>query len=122
MRISDFGTVELCGMEFHAYHGCLPEEQRNGNTFLVDFRGEYDLKKAARSDALEDAIDYGAVYAIIASEMEKPSKLLENVAGRILDAIVRKYDFLIASVTVYKKNPPVGGVCAWSRVTVNYGD
>lgn len=116
-------TIELVGMEFHAFHGCLEEERREGNTFVVDFRGKADLKKAAKSDNLEDTIDYSKVYEIVAAEMAKPSNLLENVAARIVDAVKRAdLGFWFVLVRVSKKNPPVGGTCSWSRVTATSGE
>lgn len=116
-------TIELVGMEFHAFHGCLEQERREGNTFVVDFRGKADLKKAAKSDNLEDTIDYSKVYEIVAAEMAKPSNLLENVAARIVDAVKRAdLGFWFVLVRVSKKNPPVGGTCSWSRVTATSGE
>ena len=47
----DFAVMELEGMEFHAFHGCLESERTNGNLFVVDFQGELDIRKAAVSDA-----------------------------------------------------------------------
>lgn len=117
MRISDFGIMELEGMEFHAYHGCLESEKREGNLFTVDFSCEYRMAEAAASDRLEEAIDYGRIYDMIKAEMEIPSNLLENVAARILKALCDEFEFRSASVRVSKKNPPVNGICSWSRVT-----
>ena len=57
--------VRLNNMEFYAYHGCLDSERREGNRFRVDFAYDYDMRKAARSDELREAIDYGVVYDII---------------------------------------------------------
>lgn len=117
------GIIELEGMEFHAFHGCLEKERKEGNTFLVDFYAETELKKAVKSDYLKDTIDYGRVYDIVAEQMAIPSNLLENVAGRILDAVRKEFkDILFLKIRVSKKNPPVKGQCAWSRVTVTYGD
>ncbi len=114
-------TIELTGMEFKAYHGCLEKERIEGNTFMVDFCGSADLSKAAESDSLEDTIDYGVIYGIIAKQMETPSNLLENVAGRIAKAIAAEFPQLIRfSVTVSKRNPPVNGTCAWSKVTLEH--
>jgi len=115
-------TIELTGMEFHAFHGCLEQERKEGNTFVVDFRGKRDGKKAAKTDDLKNTADYSKIYEIVASEMAKPSNLLENVAARIVDAIMEAdFGFWFAQVRVSKKNPPVGGVCAWSRVTATSG-
>lgn len=115
-------TIELTGMEFHAFHGCLESERKEGNTFVVDFRGKMDAKKAAKTDDLSKTADYSKIYEIVATEMAKPSNLLENVAARIVDAIeAAGLGFWFVQVRVSKKNPPVGGVCSWSRVTATSG-
>lgn len=117
------GIIELEGMEFHAYHGCLEKERKEGNTFLVDFHAETELKKAVKSDDLKDTIDYGRIYDIVAEQMAVPSNLLENVAGRIVDTIRKEFkEILFLKIRVSKKNPPVNGPCEWSRVTVMYGE
>lgn len=112
------GIIELEGMVFHAYHGCLESERRDGNTFIVDFRAEADLSAAAASDRLEDTFDYSVIYDLIAAEMAKPSNLLEHVAGRIADAISGAFPTLRFSVRVSKRNPPVAGPASWSKVTL----
>jgi len=117
--MKDIGIIELEGMEFKAYHGCLEQEKIRGNSFTVDFRGELDLSAAAESDNLNDTLNYGEIYDLIAEEMSVPSELLENVAGRIVKEIERRFPQLISfSVRVSKKRPPVDGVAQWSRVTL----
>ena len=117
--MKNIGVIELEGMQFKAYHGCLEQEKVRGNSFTVDFRGELDLSAAAESDNLSDTLNYGEIYEIVADEMSIPSELLENVAGRILKAIEEKFPQLVSfSVRVSKKRPPVDGVAQWSRVTL----
>ena len=117
--MKNIGVIELEGMEFKAYHGCLEQEKVRGNSFTVDFRGELDLSAAAESDNLSDTLNYGEIYEIVADEMSIPSELLENVAGRILKAIEEKFPQLVSfSVRVSKKRPPVDGIAQWSRVTL----
>ena len=113
------GTIELEGMEFKAYHGCLEQEKVRGNSFTVDFKGELDLSAASESDDLNDTLNYAEIYEIVADEMSIPSELLENVAGRIVKAIEERFPQLVSfSVKVSKKRPPVDGVAQWSRVTL----
>ena len=106
-------------MRFQAYHGCLEEERRDGNTFLVDVTYTYDAVEAARKDSLEEAVDYSRVYDIVSREMAQPSNLLENVAWRISEALKREIpEIQSLKVRVAKQNPPVGGPCELSAVTV----
>lgn len=115
------GTVELTGMEFVCRHGCLESEKLNDNLFVVDFRGVYDMEKAAASDELGDAVDYGSVYDLVAKEMAVPSDLLEHLTGRIVKSIAQSHPELEQfSVRVAKHNPPVSGKTSWSAITIAY--
>ena len=123
MCISDIGIIELEEMRFWARHGCMESERSKGNLFLVDFRGELDMRKAAGSDNLEDTVNYGLVYDLVKEEMDIPSDLLENVAGRIVRRIAERFpEFARFSVRVSKRRPPVGGPVQWSRVTLTFNN
>jgi len=97
-------------MEFFAYHGHFEEETKVGNYFIVNLEIKADTKKAEASDDLEDALNYVDIYNLVAKEMEQASKLLENVAKRILDSLFNNCDHKIlhAKVEVQKMNPPLG--------------
>lgn len=108
-------------MHFHAFHGVLPSEREHGNEFIVDFSCSYDISRAACTDELDDTVDYAAVYGIVAREMERPSRLLEHVAGRIADSVryeLRGIEHFKVKVT--KLNPPVNGKADSSSVTIEY--
>lgn len=114
-------TIELEGMQFTAYHGCLPSEREEGNLFEVDFKCRYDIGDAAVSDDLEDTLDYGEIYDIVAAQMAVPSRLLEHVAARIADAIASAHPEIVSfSIRVAKRNPPVKGPAQWSSVTLEW--
>ena len=115
------GKVELTGMEFHARHGCLEIEQLVENLFVVDFSGTYDMGAAAESDDLKDAVNYAAVYDIVADEMSRSRKLLEHLCGSIVKRIAESLPQLERfSVKVSKQRPPVDGIAAWSSVTIEW--
>jgi len=104
------GEIKIEGMEFYAHHGHFAEERVVGNKFLIDICLETECDKAAASDNLDDALNYQVVYETISIEMKKKSHLLENVAGRILDALYKKFNNIIkARIKVSKMNPPMGG-------------
>lgn len=106
-------------MEFFAFHGCLESERRDGNYFAVDVRFRCDVTDAAESDDLSDAVNYAEVYDIVAEQMAVPSNLLEHVAARIASELKGNFtQMLSVSVCVAKRNPPVKGPVAWSKVTV----
>jgi len=102
--------ISIEKMEFYAYHGCFEEERKIGTWFNVDLSMEVDTSKAEVSDNLEDTVNYQEVYKVVQQEMMVSSKLLENVARRILQAIQDNFPAVsYAWVKVKKMNPPLGG-------------
>lgn len=104
------GKILIEHMEFYAFHGHYAEEQIVGNRFLVDLEIETNMEAASDSDDLNDAVNYQQAYKIVRDQMKIKSKLLENIAKRILDAL---YSEMIgiekATITIRKMNPPMGG-------------
>ncbi len=114
------GLIEIEGMEFYAYHGHFELEQVVGNRFRVDIAIKTGCATAAKSDNLDDALDYQQVYYIVKAEMEKKSHLLEHVGGRILEHIYRKFGAQVKHVKlkISKMNPPMGGKMEKVSVTM----
>lgn len=113
------GTVSLEGIEFFAYHGTSDEEQKIGNKFSIDVAISTDFLEAARHDRLRDTVNYEVVYRVVSEAMQKPSRLLEHIAYKIIEGIRLTYPGVeLIEVSVSKFNPPVGGVCARSRITM----
>ena len=113
------GRIELSGMHFRAFHGCLESERTYGGEFMVDVSCDWDTSRAEASDSLADTLDYSRLYALVAARMQYPRQLLEAVAGGIADDIASGFPGASnIEVRVSKKNPPVGGECEWARVTV----
>jgi dihydroneopterin aldolase len=103
------GIIRIEDMEFYAFHGHFKEEQIVGNKFLIDLEIETDLEIAGLSDKLENATDYSMACRIVKQEMEKKSKLLENIAKRIIDALYNNMKSIKkVTVRIKKMNPPVG--------------
>jgi len=104
------GLIQIENMEFYAFHGHYKEEQIVGNKFLVDLTIETDMSVPSKSDNLKDAVNYQKAYQIVKDEMGKKSYLLENIAGRILDALYSEMSGIKkVTVKVSKMNPPIGG-------------
>lgn len=113
------GLIQIENMEFYAFHGHFKEEQIVGNRFLVDLIIETDMTVPAKTDNLKDALNYQRAYQIVKNEMAKKSHLLENIAGRIIDALYAEMDGIIkAKVKVSKMNPPMGGKIGSVSVTI----
>lgn len=104
------GKIQVNNIKLYAYHGCLEEEAKIGSWYRVDVEVEGDLTKSAQTDDLSDTIDYVHLNHIVKEEMAIRSKLLEEVAQRILDRFFKEISMLEkAEVSVAKINPPIGG-------------
>lgn len=113
------GTIALEGLEFFAYHGYYPEEQLIGNKYALDITVQTDFHEAARHDKLSETVNYATLYQIATKVMKEPAKLLEHIAFKVIENIREHYPN-VANITVKvsKFNPPVGGVCARSVITM----
>ena len=104
------GIIELEGMLFHAFHGHFEVEQLVGNEFRVDIKIKTDCLKASETDNIEDTLNYQSVYRIIQKEMAVNSRLLENVAKRILDSLYCKFPQIKkVKLKISKMAPALGG-------------
>ena len=104
------GKIQVNNIKLYANHGCLNEEAMIGSWYRVDIEVDVDLTKSSISDDLEDTVDYVQLNHIVKEEMVIRSKLLEEVANRILDRFFLELEMITsATVSVAKLNPPIGG-------------
>jgi dihydroneopterin aldolase len=83
------GRIHLKNMAFYGYHGHHPEENALGQRFQVDLILTSDATEAAATDSLGATVDYVRVYDLCRKVVEQERvKLLETLAGRIIDAIL----------------------------------
>ncbi len=113
------GQIALEGLEFFAFHGYYDEEQKIGNKYGVDLHLKTDLHAAGASDKLAETVNYEVLYRVTLEEMQRPARLLEHLAHRILDRVMAEFPQVRrAQVSVSKFNPPLGGICHRARVTL----
>ena len=104
------GKIYLKNIRLYSYHGCMDEEKKIGSDYVVNLKVETDLSASSKSDNLADTVDYVNLYSIVKEEMDQRAKLLETVADRIINRVLKEHpDVIKASVKVSKKNPPIGG-------------
>ncbi|WP_214070478.1 dihydroneopterin aldolase [Mucilaginibacter sp. dw_454] len=113
--------VALHGVEFFAYHGFYPEEQKLGSHFIVDIEVAFTPTGDINEDNLDNTVNYEQLYEIACDEMKRTKKLIETVAQDIMDNIINQYNFVdTVKLTIYKLNPLVGAKTGSSSVTLNY--
>jgi len=114
------GTIKIKNIRVYAYHGCLVEEGKIGSDYRVDLNVKADLSKSAITDNLSDTVDYVHLNKIVKQEMAIRSKLLEEVAKRILDRILIEIPLVKeVEVAVSKLNPPIGGNVAMVTIEMS---
>ncbi len=102
--------ITLNNIQAYGYHGCWDEEAIIGGEYRIDVEINTNFSLAAIHDELSKTIDYVAVKEIVYREMAIRSKLIENVAHRILESIKKELRGIISiSVKVTKLNAPMGG-------------
>jgi len=115
------GQVYIQNMRLHAYHGVLEQERRVGNDYVMNVRVRYPLDRACESDDVSDTLSYAELANIVRQEMAVSSKLLENVAQRICNAVIREYpETESVSIDIKKIAPPMSADCdgAGVRITI----
>lgn len=114
-------TIEIKGLEVWARHGVMEQEREVGNMFRVDVALTADLSAAMMSDSVDDTINYALIVELVKQEMAVPSRLLENIVGRIKTAILRSFPAVTGgSVTVAKIVPPIPCVLESVSVTTRW--
>ncbi|MCU0390959.1 MAG: dihydroneopterin aldolase [Thermoflexibacter sp.] len=114
------GIIALEGLEFFAYHGFHPEERIIGNRYGVDISVKTDFRKAAEEDKIKYTVNYGTLYEIVKEEMSISVLLLEHLAQKIVQRVIIQFPQVEeVEITIRKFNPPIGGVCKSSKVTLS---
>jgi dihydroneopterin aldolase len=112
--------LKIEGLEFRAPHGCYDVEQLVGGNFTVDLTLSVDDNGAAAADDITRTVNYVEVYEIVREQMAQPSRIIENVAQRILNTISARFPQIVrAEITLAKLAPPIGGKAHRVAVTMN---
>jgi dihydroneopterin aldolase len=107
--------IILKEMEFFAFHGLYPEENKLGSKFTAN------LKVTVYDEST--FLDYVLLYQLIESEMQNITPTLEKLAQKICDQIKMQFEGVSAiTIEVQKHQPPLGGLCKYAavRLTRNY--
>ena len=114
------GIIGLEGLTFDGHHGYYRSERTRARPFGVDLQVGRQVSRAARSDELEDTLDYNGLAETAGKIVAETSfRLIERLAGAIADAILVDHTSVQwVEVTVHKPSPQVVGNprAAWVRL------
>jgi dihydroneopterin aldolase len=101
--------IILTGIQGFGYHGLFEHERRDGQDFFVDLSLNVDLSVAAQSDSIDDTVNYAEITDLVVAEItSEPVNLIEKLAGRIAERILRDHIKVSqVTVTVHKPQAPV---------------
>ncbi len=112
--------IEVEGIKLFGYHGCLDEEGKIGTDYRVNVTVWGDLSRPAQTDELNDTLDYVIIYRIVKQEVAIRSKLIEHVANRILDRLLKEMPPVQkAEIKLSKLYPPINGDVESVSVVMN---
>jgi 7,8-dihydroneopterin aldolase/epimerase/oxygenase len=109
--VSDLKPVDrltIRGIEVFAHHGVFDFERREGQKFVIDLVLGVQTAPAAASDDLKDTVDYGSVVArVVEAATSEPVDLIETLAQRVADVVLREPRVEWVDVTLHKPNAPI---------------
>lgn len=113
-------TINLEGMEFHAFHGCYDLEQLSGSHFEVALEITTPLGDVAAKDDVTLAVNYLTVYEVVHEQMRVTQHTIERVSQNIINALFDSFGQIVAvKCTVTKLAPPLGGKVRRVSVTLS---
>ncbi len=109
-------TIALNQLRFYAGHGVCDGEELAGSEYLVDALLEFETTEPIL--ALEQTINYAAIYTLVKQRMTQPAGLLETLAQEIAGS-VHEADQRVkqATISIRKLNPPIEGFSGTVGVT-----
>ena len=112
--------LAVLGIEAIGHHGVFDFEKRDGQVFKVDLTLGLDTRPAARSDDLQDTVDYGSLVAAVKQAIEHdPVDLIETLAERIADVCLTDNRVEWAEVTVHKPDAPIEATFSDVALTIH---
>lgn len=107
-------------LEIFAYHGCNPEEKRDGQSFILDVILYTDIAPAAKDDDLQKTINYAkAVKNIRATMTSQSYDLIETAAQKTAENLLSDFPTLQAvDITLKKPQAPVNAKFAYMAVQI----
>ncbi|MEI7560944.1 MAG: dihydroneopterin aldolase [Actinomycetes bacterium] len=99
--------ILITGISAKGFHGVLPEEQKNGQIFIVDL--ELNMKLTGLKDKLSKTVNYAEVATLVEKEITgDPVQLIESLAERIGKLVLMKFSKIKSvRVIVHKPSAPI---------------
>lgn len=121
MEQADIDVVSIEGLSVDTIIGVYDWEKEKKQTLTLDIQMSWDNQTAAKSDDLNDALDYALVSEKVTQWVaEKPRQLIETVAEGVATLILNEFGVQNVEVKVSKPGavPNAGNVAVTVRRSV----
>ena len=110
----------MLGIAIQGHHGVFEHERRDGQEFVIDLVLGMDTRAAARSDDLQETVDYGTLVEEVRTAVANdPVDLIETLAQRIADVCLLHAQVEDVEVTVHKPHAPIQATFEDVALTIN---
>ena len=112
--------IHISRLRLRGHHGLLPQERIVGADFLVSLQATVETDaEAIRQDRIEGTVSYADVVNAIRQEMAQPANLLETLALRIGERLLRDFPRIVSlTLRIEKENPPIGALAEGIGVSI----
>ncbi len=113
----DRDHVRLNDVVLFAHLGVSDAERQVGQRIHIDLDLEMDLDRPAETDLLGDTANYEEIYnRVVAVVGGSQHKLMEHLAGLLIEDLFSKFPARVISVRVRKPNVPFAGSLASAEI------
>ena len=113
--------IYIHGLKLFAYHGVNPEEQEDGQYFVLDIEAQTSLERAGLSDDLDETVSYAQMIKTIRRVfLREKNKLIERASRRVADALLEEFPLLMSvKVKCRKPDAPMKAEFEYVAVEIN---
>ncbi|MBC6455707.1 MAG: dihydroneopterin aldolase [Hormoscilla sp. SP5CHS1] len=99
----DLAVFEIENLKLRTVIGFNDWERKNKQDVIVNIKARFKVGKAARTDRVEDTVNYKTIVKQVINLVEKSDyNLLETIAQMILDIVMKNHLIVWAKVKVDK--------------------
>lgn len=100
--------VIIEGLSCFGRHGVLPEENKLGQNFIVSCELYYDFTEAAKTDDIDNAVNYADAAEFITEYVrDNVFRLIETLASRLACELLKKYRISKVKIKIDKPSAPI---------------
>ena len=114
--------IQLRDVMMYATHGVMPEENLVGNQYRINVRLHIDAAfYDPQQDDLASTISYADVFDILSSVMSIQVALLETVAVKFANEVLRRWPNVKSGwIEIVKTVPPIPNMIGEAGVRYNF--